>query len=346
MLKGFFSSFSRIAKKTHSNNLTAAYAHSSAPDLRLSEVEVTFLSMLEGKRSADTSVMGWWCVQHNIDERRLINKLHSSGYLKLADYRFNIEKAKLPTLKEFLREHNLPTKGKKGELVSRIVENIDEATCLAHFKESYWAFTSKATERLREEEAKAEAEYRANIDLIRRGQLETFKRKMYPNPNEHWGTEDTFCETIDFVMRHGFEDSNLSEEVRRNIASFVAARAVNYNSRGHAGCIEHITNYLESVDFRIDTLKMPDSLVKYAKENEIEEDSEALEIYVNFVIGRSRAEAELRNYKSLGFRKVKIDSAACYACKRSSGKVAYELGTAPILPRGWGCGCIYLLADL
>jgi hypothetical protein len=302
--------------------------------------------MLEGKRSGDTSVMSWWCAQNNIDGSRVINKLHSSGYLKLADYKFNLEKAKSPALEEFLREHNLPTKGKKGELVNRIVENIDKDRCLAHFKESYWAFTSKATDLLQEERAKAQAEYRADIDLIRRGQLETFKRKMYPNTNEHWGTEDTFYETIQFVMRHGFEDFNLSEEVRRNIASFVAARAVNYNSRGNASCIEQIANYLESINLKIDVLKMPDSLVKYARENEIEEGSEALEVYVNFVIGRSRAEAELGNYKNLGFRKVKIDSAACYACKRSSGKVAYELGRAPVLPRGWGCDCIYLLADL
>ena len=245
MLKGFFSSINRITKTTHSHNVTAESAHPSALESRLSEAEVTFLSMLEGRRSADTSVMGWWCAQHNIDGSRVINKLHTNGYLKLADYKFNLEKARVPALKEFLREHNLPTKGKKGELVNRIVENIDKDKCLAHFKESYWAFTSKATERLQEERAKAQAEYRADIDLIRRGQLETFKRKMYPNTNEHWGTEDTFYETIQFVMLHGFEDFNLSEEVRRNISSFVAARAVNYNSRGHAGCIAHITDYLE-----------------------------------------------------------------------------------------------------
>jgi hypothetical protein len=346
MLKGFFSSIGRIAKKAQSNNEVTEPALLPGPDPHLTEVEITFLSMLEGKLASDSSVMGWWCSQNNVDGRRVIHKLHASGYLTLADYKFILGKAKVPALKEFLREHNLPIKGKKGELVNRIVENIDRGKCLAHFKESYWAYTPKAMEVLREQEAKAEAAYRGNIELIRRGQYEAFKRKMYPNTREHWGTEETFCETIDFIMKHGFEEFGLTNEIRRDISSFVAARAVNYNSRGYSGCVGYIASHLESLNLNISMLKIPDSLTKYAEDNEIGLGSDIIEVYANFLIHRSRAIADLSNYKRLGFRKVNIDSVACYACKRSSGKMAYEVNAAPILPRGWGCGCIYLLADL
>jgi hypothetical protein len=163
--------------------------------------------MLEGKRSGDTSVMSWWCAQNNIDGSRVINKLHSSGYLKLADYKFNLEKAKSPALEEFLREHNLPTKGKKGELVNRIVENIDKDRCLAHFKESYWAFTSKATDLLQEERAKAQAEYRAvNLRHSRgrciRTQMNTGVRKTrFTRP--YSSSCDTVLKTSTYPRRFG-----------------------------------------------------------------------------------------------------------------------------------------------
>lgn len=266
---------------------------------QLSNIEISFLKLLEGKRANDSSVLGWWCAFNNIDGPKIINKLCKNNYLTLADYRFNVRKATIPILKEFLKKHGLSVKGKKDDLVNRIIENISEAECSSYFTQSYWALTPKAVEILRAEEIKAEAEYNKNIELIRKGSYDELKRKLYPNNNEHWGTEDTFFDTIDFIMNHGFEEFGLSEDIRRNISSFIAARAIDYSSRGYSACKEDISHCLSSLNIGLGTLMIPPSLVKYTKENEIEDFDEIFNIYIQFIIARARALGELNNYKRL-----------------------------------------------
>jgi hypothetical protein len=315
-------------------------AHSNQ---QLGNLEIALLSMLEGKRANDSSVLGWWCSFNNIDRSRTISKLQTNNYLTLANYKFSISKATITNLKNFLQKHGLSTKGKKEELVTRIIDNTTPDECARYFTDSYWALTSKAVELLHAEEIKAQEEYRRNIALIRKGDYEAFKRVLYPNRNQHWGTEDTFSETIEYVMKHGFEGIGLSEEVRRYASSFIAARAVNYNSRGHSTCIDDIFNYFTSVNIEVSSLMLPDSLIKYINENEIEDIDQIYGIYIGFTINRARSIAELNNYKRLGYKKLRIDAAACQECKRSRTGKVYNIAEAPLLPLNWNCGCIYLL---
>ena len=57
------------------------------PKHQLSGLEIEFLSMLEGKKANDASVLGWWCAFHNLDREKLIKKLKGQGYIAFADYR-------------------------------------------------------------------------------------------------------------------------------------------------------------------------------------------------------------------------------------------------------------------
>lgn len=308
---------------------------------RLSDVEINFLKLLEGKRADDPSVLGWWCSFNSVDRSKIISKLSRNDYLTLADYKFKVKKATMPILKDFLSKKDLSTKGKKDDLVNRTIENVSESECSSYFKQSYWALTAKSVELLLAEEIKAEAEYKKNIELIRKGSYDEYKRKIYPNRNEHWGTEYTFYDTIDYIMNHGFEEFGLSEDIRREISSFVAARSVNYSSRGYSTCKEYISNCLRSIDISLETLKLPHSLMLYARENEIEEFNEIFNIYIRFTIDRSRAIAELNNYKSMGVNKIKIDTLGCRECGKSKHDKAYDINKAPLLPASWNCQCIY-----
>jgi hypothetical protein len=345
MIKGMWKRISNLLgvheERIHSRRDLLIDKSTTKSDEKLTGQEISFLGLLEGKRADDPSTMGWWCAFNKIDGPKLIKRLQTNGYLTSADYKFKVNKATLPMLKDFLREHGLRATGKKVDLVNRIIENISEADCSRYFKQSYWALTSKAADVLRAEEMRVEEEYKKNIELIRRGSYEEVKRRLYPSKKEHWGTEDTFVDTIDYIMDHGFEEFGLRDDRRRNVASFVAARAVDYSSRGYETCIGDISRYLSSLNMSLDSLKLPRSLLDYAKQNEIQEFDEIFDIYVGFAIDRARARAELSNYKRLGIKRVKIDSMGCRECGKSESGKTYTIGRAPVLPLTWNCGCMY-----
>lgn len=308
---------------------------------QLSDVEISFLTMLEGKRADDPSVLGWWCAFYKVDRSKLIGKLSRNGYITLADCKVNVKMATIPILKDFLSKQGLSIKGKKADLVSRIIENVSETECLIYFKQSYWALTVKAVALLDAEKMKAEVEYKKTIELIRKGSYNEFKKIMYPNKNEHWGTEDTFYDTIAFIMDHGFEEFGLSEDVRLNISSFIAARSVNYSSRGYSACKENISACLSSFNIDLDSFEFPYTLLQYAQDNEIGEFDELLNIYIQFTIGRARAIAQLNNYKRMGVKKVKIDTVGCCQCGKSLRDKAHNINKVPLLPMSWNCQCSY-----
>jgi hypothetical protein len=338
-LSAFFGSSSH---EQPNRSAEASVGKTCGSDQQLSGAEIQYLRLLEGKRANDPSVLGWWCAFHQFDGPKAIDRLCKNNFLTVADYKFRVRKSTIPILKEFLKRHGLPAKGKKNDLVNRIVENIPEADCLGYFTRSYWALTPKAAEVLRAEEIKAQQEYERILDLIRKGSYDVLRAKLYPNRNEHWSTEDTFSETVDFVMKHGFEGFGVTEEIRRNLAAFVGADSIDYSSRGHARCIEGISSYLRSLGSGAQPFGLPASLEKYANDNEIEGQDEILSIYVEFIIARARAVAELNEYKELGIKRIRIDAAACWECRRSRVGKAYNINNAPLLPLTWGCRCIYL----
>lgn len=344
-MKGFLDrvlAFIRTGWRKRPDNSTEAFdGEACRLNQRLNSVELEFLKLLDGKRANDPSVLGWWCALNNVDGPKTISKLRRSNYLTVADYRLSVRKSTVPILKEFLAKHSLSTKGKKDDLVDRIFENICAADCLEYFTQSYWALTPKSVALLHAEELEARREYDRIIDLIRKGSYDELRSKLYPNRNEHWGTEDTFSETIDFVMKHGFEGFGLTEEVRRNVSSFVAAQAVDYSSRGNSTCAEDISNCLSSSGSGVRALKLPVSLEVYTKENELEGQHEALTVYVRFIIDRARAIAELNEYRRSGIKKIRVDALACRECGRSQVDKVYNIDKAPLLPLSWNCRCIY-----
>lgn len=308
---------------------------------QLSDAQIDFLRRLEGKPSNDRSISGWFCAFSDIDGPSTLDRLRAENYLTDADYRFSVQRATVPMLKEFLKTHRLSTKGNKQDLVNRIIADISEAECAKHFTSRYWAFTPKAVNLLNIEESKAIKEYNRDIDLIRGGHYDELKKRLYPNLNEHWGAEDTFHDTIDYVMKHGFEGFGVIEDTRRKLSSFVALRSVDYSSRGFATCTGDIASCLESSPCVVNGFKPPILLEQYTKENGIVTREAILDVYTRFIVDRARAIAELNNYERLGVEKVRIDALACDTCGRLDGAALYAVREAPLLPLHWNCRCCY-----
>jgi len=286
--------------------------------------------------------LGWWCAFKNIDRDKIIKKLLGQGYVKLSDYRYNVGRSTIPVLKTALSSHNLPTKGKKADLVQKVLDNISEADCRRLFTQSYYVYSEKALDVIRKANVEAEAEYNRCVELVRHGAYDKLKAKLYPNRNVHWSTEDTFFDTLDFVMRHGFEGFDLNEGIRKHVSAFLALRAVDYSSRSYSACEDDIRSYLRSMGTDYSSLKLPGSLLNYAAENEIVDHDEMFDIYCQFIVNRARAVAELNNYRRLGLRKIKVDTAACHECGPSKDGKIYTVNKAPLLPSCWNCRCIYL----
>ncbi len=310
------------------------------PHEQLNDLEIGFLRLLDGKPTDNPAPMGWWCSFHGIDGRSTLAKLRANGFLTLADYKVSVTKATVPILKKVLTKHGLPLKGKKQELVKRVIENVGEPECLNYFTTRYWSFTPLATELLHAEDTKAQEKYNRMIQLIQEGSYGALKLEFYPNRGEHWGTEDTFCDTIGWIMEHGFKEFKLPEEIRKHLSAFVAFQAVDYGSR--STCVEHIFNHLRSVSINLEEVQLPESLRRYVRENEIDDRQEAYQIYIEFIVNRARAVAELRDFRKLGIAKIRIDSLACDECgRRNSGEI-YSISKAPLLPRHWNCQCSYM----
>jgi len=312
---------------------------------RITDYEIAFLRLIEGKRANDKTTLGWWCAFNNIDRDKTIKKLCKYGYIMLSDYKYNVGKSTIPVLKKALSAHHLSAKGKKAELVQRVLDNISETDCSRLFTQFYYVHTQKALGVIRESNMKAEQEYNERIGLIRCGAYDKLQARLYPNQKEHWGTEDTFLDTLDFVMRHGFEGFGLREDIRKNASAFVALRAVDYSSRDYSTYKDDTISYFRSLGTDYKALKLPDSLLNYAEENEIGDYDDIYDIYCQFVINSSRAIAELNNYKRLGFKKIKIDTVSCHECGRSKNRKTYSINRAPVLPTSWNCTCAYTVGD-
>lgn len=86
---------------------------------------------------------------HVYDPIKYHKQVIADGYLVEAQPNIALEKLKVAQLKEMLESANLPTKGKKNELVKQVIENIDLNTLGL---ETYYVPSEKGLEHLRKHE--------------------------------------------------------------------------------------------------------------------------------------------------------------------------------------------------
>ncbi|MDI3548174.1 MAG: hypothetical protein PWR10_1826 [Halanaerobiales bacterium] len=113
----------------------------------LNPAEILFLDYLDGcPTDIDCSHLPkYWKYDYNLrNPERVINMLKSDGYLKVSDYKFNMDKCKIDELKNILKKYGLKVSGKKSDLIDRIIQNIPEEDCIKLFNHSYYQHTEKA----------------------------------------------------------------------------------------------------------------------------------------------------------------------------------------------------------
>lgn len=85
--------------------------------------EIRLLSKINNKQNL-RDIPHYFSTEYNMDYQNVLNRLFASGYLTFSTLEYNVNKLTLPQLKEFLRQQKISTKGKKSDLVARVLGNF------------------------------------------------------------------------------------------------------------------------------------------------------------------------------------------------------------------------------
>lgn len=124
----------------------------------------------------------------------LVDSHLEHGYLKLSSIDFDILHTKVSTLKEILKSKGIETTGKKADLVSRVLENFNEAELRTFSLDSRYCLTESG-EKLVSQYLIVESGKRLKraIELARpivRGDLKTASEMLRPSPTSTSGVQD------------------------------------------------------------------------------------------------------------------------------------------------------------
>ena len=87
-------------------------------------------------------VPGKWYYDYDVNDiEPYLEMLVEKGFLTIGDLRSSIEHSTVPEIKRVMTEYNLSTKGKKNELIERLLGSIDEKTLLLKFPNKYLQYT-------------------------------------------------------------------------------------------------------------------------------------------------------------------------------------------------------------
>lgn len=115
-------------------------------------VEMLMLRYVGKGIEADKDFPGYWKYQYNVNAQELVDSLLNKGLLKTGGVDVSLQHMETKELKEILAKAGLKVSGKKGDLVARIVEGIDEQSLLALHLQTYIVRSEKGEKILAENE--------------------------------------------------------------------------------------------------------------------------------------------------------------------------------------------------
>ena len=108
--------------------------------------EICFLNYLDGLEHTN-NLPDYWKYNYGINPNIVSKKLLNNGLIEFKlDIERNISNLTIPQLKEILRSNNLSFGGKKSELISRILGNVDINTLEQKFSKKRFCLTFKGKE--------------------------------------------------------------------------------------------------------------------------------------------------------------------------------------------------------
>lgn len=98
-------------------------------------------------------VPGKWFYDYGIGNLEMyFKKLVDKGFLQVGDVKSSIEHSTVPVIKRILTEHNLPTKGRKAELIELLLSNVSLDELDKCFTERYYQLTELGEQELADNE--------------------------------------------------------------------------------------------------------------------------------------------------------------------------------------------------
>ena len=96
-------------------------------------------------------VPGKWYYDYDVNDiEPYLEMLIEKGFLTTGDLRLSISHSTVPEIKRVMTEYNLSTKGKKDELIERLIEAVDEKELLIKFPDKYLQYTELGKRELEE----------------------------------------------------------------------------------------------------------------------------------------------------------------------------------------------------
>lgn len=114
-------------------------------DAPLNSIEKYFLQYLDSREVSNPNIAAYWTYEYNINYKKLITKFILNGYIEISRT-LGLSYLKVVELKEILKRYNLPTTGRKKELVKSITENIPLEELQNIDVEPHYSLTEKGHE--------------------------------------------------------------------------------------------------------------------------------------------------------------------------------------------------------
>ena len=113
----------------------------------LSTGELILLKYADGNKVGE-DYPHYFETMYNLSPKKKVKQFLKDGYFKIAPLNFTVNHHSISELKILLKEHNLKVTGKKTELVTRVIDNIDPDSIKSVFSDRYFTLTEKGSQAL------------------------------------------------------------------------------------------------------------------------------------------------------------------------------------------------------
>jgi len=143
------------AQITRNSNTIAAFtpiSDKSNEEKYVSDYELMFMRSINGKSANLSGLPQKWKYRYNLDVNATAKKLLRLGYIEYAPIEYVITKRTLPDLKALLESKGLPTKGKKEQVIDRVLSDFTPVELSKALPEQYYRTTALGNSFLEEAE--------------------------------------------------------------------------------------------------------------------------------------------------------------------------------------------------
>jgi len=152
--------------------------------------EVLMLNYAHMYTENQSEFQGFWSYKYGVNEpNKILGSLAERGYLQSGGIKLSLEKESVSSLKTILRSHNVADKGKKEELILRILSEVPESELKSQFPKRYYELTDKGKKAIADEEYVIYIHRHPNIEDLDVWKLNSlvYNPPYHPFRDKIWG---------------------------------------------------------------------------------------------------------------------------------------------------------------